>query len=671
VALATLGLNSSGNALTRAPVTSAITTPNPVSSSWPVAAAFNGGRSQVNFNFMQFGGEFPFLNCFKTAQNWGFRDNSGMPLPSTLDSDGYPLSISNGGVYAVFFVPSQTERPGNYVITWSGNGTIICLNGSAVSGNLTSSTGSGRYVFSTTDTRLVVGISAIGNPRISNLQVFHVNDEAALNAGQVFGVKFKQRLAEANFGVLRFLNWQSGNTTMVTTWATRKPLTYVFYQGHEYRANLYAGVTSLAGTSYSVGAPPSWSGLVDKATVIIRFGQGINSACTLNVGGSGSINILSDYGTALSSGWNNFPVAGVFATLVYDATLKAWLKQGGDVAFGNIGIDSGCPPELMVRLCAEVGAHPYFVTPALAIDPATDYMPSLAQYCRDNGPPWMIPRFEGPNETWNYAGGFHSTYYGDAKGLAYGWGASAHHDWYGKVMSVLGQIVSNVFAADRKRYQVLCGVQTVLGINSSSTASCDPRLSSAQYVSQAAPAQFPYSKSPAYKWVTHVCCAQYYVPSEYNTPKEATDAAAYASASPSQQLAIATAYAGTVITTNVDLTLPQCALYYAGWKAWAQRFGIRAMCGYEGGYSPDYSSNGTGPVDILRGASKLAPPLSTYTTTNYKNFVGLTDTNFTAEFPSCFQLAGGSPSNNAWSVLEDVYQTPNPPQWNAIVAFNH
>ena len=185
----------------------------------------------MNLNFLQWGGEFPFLNCLKTAQGWALRDNTGYPEPNTLDSDGYPLTISNGGVYTVFFIPSQSQRPGNYYY-WNGNGSIICLNGSKVSGSLTSSSGTGRYVFSTTDTRLVVGISAIGNPRITNLQVFHVNDEAAINAGEVFGVKFKQRLAEANFGVVRFLNWQSGNTTNVTL-GHEKAYTYVFYQGYD------------------------------------------------------------------------------------------------------------------------------------------------------------------------------------------------------------------------------------------------------------------------------------------------------------------------------------------------------------------------------------------------------------------------------------------------------
>ncbi|MHC6685922.1 hypothetical protein ACYUZR_13945, partial [Staphylococcus aureus] len=34
-----------------------------------VAPKFNSGRSQVNLNFLQIGGDYPFLNCLKTAQS--------------------------------------------------------------------------------------------------------------------------------------------------------------------------------------------------------------------------------------------------------------------------------------------------------------------------------------------------------------------------------------------------------------------------------------------------------------------------------------------------------------------------------------------------------------------------------------------------------------------------
>lgn len=644
----------------------------PVAPSNPsgIAQRFNGGRSQVNFNFLQIGGDYPFLNCLKNAQAWTLIDNSGPPEPNTLDSDGYPLSISGGGVFTVFDVPTQANRPGRYVITWDGNGTIFCgMSNTAVSGSKTSTNGVGRYVFSTTDARFSVGITAVGSPRISNLQVFHIDDEAALNAGEVFGARFKQRLAEANFGVIRFLNWQVGNTTNVTTWATRKPQTYVYYSGTELRGIIYAGRTTNVGNAYAATLPDFR--LEDKATVSVKFNASCNGPCTLNVNGTGNINILNAYANALMT--SNYPIGNSWqsiATLVYDATLNAWIKQGGDAALGSVGLQNGCPPELMLRLCAEIGAHPYFVTPALAIDPATDYMPSLAAYCRANGPAWMVPRYEGPNETWNNASGFFSTGYAKSKAAAYGWGQD-HHNWYGKAMSVLGQAISAAYAGDRTRYQVLCGVQTATGVTSGGTVSSNPRLASTKYIAQSAPPQAPYTKSPASDWVTHVCCAQYFTPSDYASASETSAAANFAAAKNDSnlQFSIATAYANTVNSGSGAFTILKCATFYANWKAWALSFGIKKMCGYEGGYSPDYTGLGKTAVDLLRAASKQAQSLYGFTTTNYNNFVGVSDNEFTAEFPSCFQLSGRFPSNNTWAVLEDIY-VGNPPQWNAIVAFN-
>lgn len=634
---------------------------------------FNGGRSQVGVNALQWGGGYPFINLLKTAQTWSLNDGSGLPSPDTLDTDGYPIRITGGGVYTIFYVPSQSVRPGNYVITWSGNGALsLGMTNTKVSGSLSSTTGSGRYVFATSDSRFVLRIVGAGSPHITNIQVFHAADEAALNAGQVFGAKFKERLLEGKFGVIRFLGWQNGNTTNVTTWATRKPLTHYSYHAQELRANLYAGVTTNSGTAYSASLPGFR--LVDKATVIVKFNASCNGSCTLNVNGTGARPILNQYAGQLSSATNSFPVGGTWqslATLLYDENLGGWIKQGGDLSRGSSGLDNGCPPELMVRLCAEVGAHPYFVAPPYAVDPATDYMSSLASYCRSNGPAWMVPRFEGPNELWNNGPGFLSTGYAMAKAAAYGWGAD-FHNWYGKILSVLGQQISTVYGGDRTKYQVLCGVQTATGTSPGSTSSSDPRLSSVKYLAQVAPAQAPFTKTPASRWVTHVCCAQYFSPSDYGTANETQEAAAFAAASSdADRQAIASAYAATSNSGGGRFTIQQCALFYSNWKAWALRFGITHMCGYEGGYSPDYSGSGKTAVDILRSASKQAPVLSSLTTLNYNNFVGLSGGGFVAEYPSCFVLSGQTPSNNAWAVLEDIYHQPVPPQWAAIVAFNN
>lgn len=635
------------------------------------AATFNGGRSQVNLNFLQTGGDFPFLNCMKTGQSWSFMDNSGWPAPDTLDANGYPTSISNGGVFTVFFVPSQSARPGTYVATWDGNGTIhLGMDHVRVSGSNSSSSGKGRLVFSTKSSRFIVGIQKIGSPHITNMKVFHADDESALQEGLVFGAKFKQRLLEANFGVIRFLNWQDANTTNVTTWASRKPASYAFYSASEFRPGLYAGVTSNVGAAYRASLPGFQ--LVDKAMVIVKFNASCAGPCTLDINGTGAVNVLNEYAGALSADTNSYVEGGTWrsiATLVYDADLKGWIKFGGDVALASTGISNGCPPELMIRLCAEVGAHPHFIAPALAVDPLTDYIPRLAALCRSEGPAWMVPRFEGPNELWNRAAGFLPSGYAVAKAGAYGWGPDLHN-WYGKVMSVMGQAVSAAYGGNRNAYQVLCGVQTATGRSMEGTAASNARLSSAKYVSQAGPAQAPYTKSPAARWVTHVCCAQYYTPSDHGSPREREQAAEYARAAGdvARQASIANGYARSSDGGAGPFTLQRVAEMYANWKAWTLSFGVRNMCGYEGGYSPDLG--GSPHVRALRAASKRAECLDAFTTTNYRNFVNLSGPDFKAEFPSCFQLSGSTPTDNAWSVLDDIYVTPDPPQWKAIVAFN-
>ncbi len=214
------------------------------------------------------------------------------------------------------------------------------MTNTAVSGSKTSANGSGRYVFSTTSSQFNIGITAIGSPGITNLRVFHVNDEALLSAGQVFGVQFKNRLAEANFGVIRFLNWQQGNTDQCDHMGDPEADVLCILCGIGISSVvLYAGLTANSGAAYSVNLPGFQ--LVDKATVIVRFNASNSSACTLNVNGTGNINILNAYSTPLSS--SNFPVAQRIATLVYDATLGAWIKQGGDAAMLSTGISNGCP----------------------------------------------------------------------------------------------------------------------------------------------------------------------------------------------------------------------------------------------------------------------------------------------------------------------------------------
>lgn len=392
----------------------------------------NGGNSQVVLWFPIHDGGYPFIDVFKTGQGWTLVDNSGPPVPTNLSVNGFPTA--GVGTYTVCYGPLQANRPGNWIIDWIGDCTIRKnFSHSVISGSATGV--NGRCVIlpvdqvGLNDLRFDVGIASYnaGNP-VTQFRMYHEDDEAALLAGEVFSPFFKQRLTEANFGVIRFLDWQLANTSFTTKWADRKPLGYAFYAGQEPRGAYYAGTTTNISDAYSVGAPSTWGGLVDKAIVLIKFNASSSGlSCTLNVDSTGDIELadfVGDYPLPFSS---RQPVADRYAVCVYDADLNRWLKIGGDTALGSQFLDNGIPPELFLQLCEEIGAHPWVVQPFLTADPVSDYMPSLATYYRDNQPVWMIPRFECTNETWNSATGFYATRYGWNKQLVRNGGATSYN----------------------------------------------------------------------------------------------------------------------------------------------------------------------------------------------------------------------------------------------------
>jgi hypothetical protein len=665
-------------------------------------SAFNAGRSQIGVNFLQFSNDFAFMNAMKGASSWGYVDNSAIPDPTELSTNGYPLvganAFSHGGVKTVFYVPLPAERPGNYVATWDGISNLFVgmtntvlpsatFTGSVTAGILTagapsatiqkgmqiatlggvigdqitgsagaagtysvtglttaisqsmtinggSKTGSAatgnRYVFSTTDYAFSIGFTA-ATQTPSNLRVFHVDDEAELDAGQVLGKKFRTVWAYMNAGVIRFGDWMTMNQTNQTTWATRKPVNYVFYSGTEYRLSMWAGTTTNVGDAYTAPLTPSgWTGLVDKATVIVKFNASASGdSATLNVAGTGAVVIRSAYGDATSAGANTRVLASRFGTLVYDATLNAWLKYGGDTADGNQALSNGVPPEMMLTIATKLGAHPYINTPYLAADPLTDYMPSLATYLRDTAPSWMIPRFEGTNETWNSAAGFYATRYGWNKAFAY-WGVSNDNDnWYGKEISLLGQAISAVYSGNRARYQVLAGVRSSAACGNAScsvsaTSGSDTRLTSALWISSG-PSQSGYSNTAgvgeAYRWVTHVAMANYVTPTAYGTLQELRDGYAYVvtnAGNPSAQATLADAYADALGGAAAIFNLNYVKAMAGHWYTWAQsNWGgsIKLpLTAYEGGYSPDYSNSiWTSPIT---GATRANPCVLTLATTD-------------------------------------------------------
>ena len=610
------------------------------------AGGSNGGRSQLNFNFVQWGGAYPFINALKGAQGWSAADNSGTVPPDTLNANGYPIRIVQGGVYPVFYITSETDRPGNWRIRWIGTGRI------AATGGFDQTATDGDFTYSPGDTRIDLRILA--GTDITNVEFFHEDDEPLLDAGEVFNTKFLDTIRAGGWGVLRFLDWQVGNSTNVRHWADRKPVDYFSYHTDEYRAPVYAGATTNSGDDYACTAPPGWTGLVDKAMVTVRFNATSSGVTpTLDVAGTGAKTIRTPSGDEMHP--NLKPSSGRYGTLVYDADLDVWLKFGGDgVEQFSRFLINGVPVEIMLRLCIEIGAHPWFCTPYLSCDPITDWLTGLATYMRDNAPSWMIPRYEVvPNETWNFANGFYSTRYAWLKSKVH-WpstGSTDQDNWVGKVGSTGGQAVSAVYGNDRSRYQSIVGCQT------HGSTSPTARLASTLYVSED-------GGGPAYDWTTHLALANY-VSRTYTTEQSNDAAAAFAEADEAGKVVIATAYAES---TLVDLGGEQYTFsvprllntLVPAFQAWAEGYGVMGMTFYEGGWSPDYTG-GQDDLNALKKASRMVPEQVEITRQLYDGLFALG-----CEFPSHYYLSGGG----VWALFDpDVYATPSP-QYTAVTALN-
>lgn len=644
------------------------------------STGFNGGRSQTNFGFLYPNqGDHPFLNTMKISAAVVLGDGSAA-TPDMFNSDGYPLATGTHGVYRWQpVIPAQTERPGNYIVTWDGTGTTSigaggsqlgtvtftgsitgttltisglsgtiqpgqCVVGGTVlpytfimsgsgttwtvsksqtatgitganGGSSTSSGGAGAGFFACTVlptvTYLNVSISAVGSPIITNIQAYHVDDAARVAAGETFGTEFLRRLREANFGVLRFLNWQNGNDTNMATWNTRKPINYVSYNGDSLNNSFYAGTSSQTSNAYVTSQFPAvhssdgtaWTsgGPKDKDTIHVCFTNSATQSgtCSLSIGTSGiAKNVLNRFGGPLSEAYYFYPIGGTassLSTLVYDVDLSAWIMHGGN-SLGTVGLANGAPYEISMQLCKEVGAHPWFISPHLALDPATSFVAELAQYCKTYAAAnatWMIPRIEGPNEQWN--GNFPASGYANRKSIAH-WGSGTYQDAYGKWMANIGQMCAGVYGLGNLgvTYQAVCGIRTT-----DTPSESNERLASTLYIAGAGPdpaitgsfGTISFTKQAAKLTTSTVCCTQYNSPVDRFTVNELIYGYNYTvtnKSNSSAQATLANTYCDGLLGASTAFNLAYLNGCYTAIKSWAAGYGVNKMCGYEGSWSPDY-----------------------------------------------------------------------------------
>lgn len=590
---------------------------------------FNGGKSQVNFNFLLAGGAFPFIDYMKTAQTPSNVNSvpKGMPA-NKFNSNGYPLSTlfsdpdNFGGVSWLTFIPTTANYSGQWVVAAVGTCTVTLSGGGTLSGLTPTSIsfvngGNQRTLVSFTTTAalpsLTVAITATDAATpCTKLSLYRLDEETDYLAGTVYSSIFKAKLAQGNFGVLRFLNWQGDtsngvNNSNVALWSHRKPTTFICYECQEYRGSVYAETTN-SGDDYSAtigtGAP------TDKQLVQVRWNAtAATTSATFNLNGTGAVSLKDPRGNPLGTNNNDKPASGRIATMIYNSTLNAWIKWGGDADFRSWGINSGVPEEILFQLAVEMRAHPYFVTPYLAtptiLNPATDWLTNLATYVKANSPPWMVPRYEViPNEIWNTppANG-----YGAMVANAI-WASPSPNNFYGMVGSVAGQALSSIYSNDRTKYWAISGVQQARGL---SPTDFDALLNAPLYVAN-------NGGSAAYNWVTHIAPSTYFG----------------ATMSDSQELAAAYAYSqgdGTqpgLFVASTAASLASCPantgrcnsgsavkqLYYSGFYNWAQAFPVPVkMTSYEGWWSPDYFDSDTSASRNTVAGNSFSPTVTAIT----------------------------------------------------------
>jgi hypothetical protein len=585
-------------------------------------SGFNGNKIQTNPSFPFNGTDWPFLNILKVASAWSYSDNHFPVDYSTLDANGYPIAdpIAHGGLKMEVTIPTQSARPGRYVCKWDDGGratrVLLYSHGSAGGTRPTTGTGvKGRFAFlpGPNEPYLTVEIQVTGNPYLKNLRVCHEADEAALDAGQVFGVRFKQLISDV--GAIRFLDWQYSNITNISKWEHRKPISYYNYNANYFPADIMTrGLTTSSGDNYSISKPGFT--LVDKAQVIVRFDHDSTTAApTLNVNGTGAKVLTIPWGDASYPIWgqntgraSSGPGADApYSLCTYDQSLDVWLCDSE--TFGLYGVTNGVPPELCFRLCDEVGAHPWFCAPYLAVDcgsgqlpTTTDYMSQLAKYCRDHQPSWMTPFYETPNETWNSAAGFYATRYAwnkQRKRSGVQWDDS---QWVGTVGSLIGQAVSAVYGNDRTKYRMVIGYSAYLHYPPEKGNNAH-RLESSYYVSQGG--------SPAKNWVTHITYANYFNSWYYQTSKMLTLAHQHFNArDQAAKDAIVDEYVSGCslwdgISGGGGFSLRQALALVDGFASFARANGMK-VAHYEGGYSPDFQVDAwTQITGITRGSTTV------------------------------------------------------------------
>lgn len=577
-----------------------------------------------------------------TCDNTGCSSFTGSISGTTLTVTAAPtgsgctfgpgVPISGAGVTVSTFGVATTITAN---ISGSGGTGTYTVNQSQTVGSETLNIGA-RFEVSFTDgpaitsqlpALIVIEEATTGGNQAANFAAFHINDETAYLASAtpcgsgkacLVGSQFKARVQQANFKVVRDLNWTNANLGSCSTWSTRKPATYFSYRAQELRNAAsgpgqyvnaaggassgtisYNGGTDVYSVTLGTGAP------VDKQTFLALIPTTGTTSSKISLNGNTNVPILGSGGQALTG--SIIPTSGTVYVFVYDAVI------GGVLEFTN-GIDCGLPFEVGVELAAELGLQYWHVIPYLALDPATDWVTQAATYIKNNYPS-PKPIFEVSNEPFNC--GSQNAIYLSSKSAVYisedaAWSASGalfcgptgnNYAEMGKIASTVGQDLTSVLGSGH--FEESVPVQTGAG----STSPANQALQSTSYINQTiAPTQPGYTQTSALTYATRVSVNNYWNTGWYgnttsvaglevgvaycyfNYSISATCQGLYAS-----QAAAMTAYMNTSTTSSLaSFNIASLVNFISAWNTWANGLLLvnktAPLMLYEGGYNEQVQS---------------------------------------------------------------------------------
>ena len=304
--------------------------------------------------------------------------------------------------------------------------------------------------------------------------------------------------------------------------------------------------------NFNIGGFGPTTNWVDKLMMNVQWPATGNATTTISMNGNAPVALFSDGG-----GINNGAKAtsGTDTLIIFTTTLNLTAATpGGAIMASSNSLECGVPPDTFAYVNFEFGTNPWFVSPTMALDNMTDYIPSLASMVK-NDYPTEHPIFEMPDEiTFNYAPSYYwifladeqSYYYEEKDPTGYGFNqgcpascsAGNHMAWIGKILTNVGQAVHNIYG-NFNDYDVLGPAQLTTGGNEQLSGPFAHMIQATDFMNQTLsliPLQVgcagpnvnqncpTFTQTPPPQWTTKMTASNYWSVSENGTQKEVSDA---------------------------------------------------------------------------------------------------------------------------------------------------